>query len=397
MKFSVIIPLYNKAPYIRKALESVLAQTYTDYELIIVDDGSTDGSAEIAEAFLQDPASRLSPLTSSLTSDSVPASRLSPLAFSLRLLKQPNQGVSAARNAGVAQAQGEYLAFLDADDWWEPTYLERMAQLIEDYPDAGLYACNYYYHKDGVNIIKVDIPTGYFNYPKEYFKNFAMPVTSISVVIPRKVFSDIGGFPIGIKLGEDFLLWSKIALCYPVAFLNEPLAYYNNTLLPNYRATYHLHKPEEHMLFRLELAFGDVDEVKGMGNEVNVESLKFKGTESSEANILASNLSPLTSNLKSDWKSLLDMLRLLGLHSYWLSDEYHEIAQREIDKVDMSKQYDFLVKLYRTPRWVQRLKQRLLRIVAVPIFLLKRLKQKKKTEQTNIIINNKAYRKSMRL
>ena len=397
MKFSVIIPLYNKAPYIRKALESVLAQTYTDYELIIGDDGSTDGSAEIAEAFLQDPASRLSPLTSSLTSDSVPASRLSPLAFSLRLLKQPNQGVSAARNAGVAQAQGEYLAFLDADDWWEPTYLERMAQLIEDYPDAGLYACNYYYHKDGVNIIKVDIPTGYFNYPKEYFKNFAMPVTSISVVIPRKVFSDIGGFPIGIKLGEDFLLWSKIALCYPVAFLNEPLAYYNNTLLPNYRATYHLHKPEEHMLFRLELAFGDVDEVKGMGNEVNVESLKFKGTESSEANILASNLSPLTSNLKSDWKSLLDMLRLLGLHSYWLSDEYHEIAQREIDKVDMSKQYDFLVKLYRTPRWVQRLKQRLLRIVAVPIFLLKRLKQKKKTEQTNIIINNKAYRKSMRL
>ena len=397
MKFSVIIPLYNKAPYIRKALESVLAQTYTDYDLIIVDDGSTDGSAEIAEAFLQDPASRLSPLTSSLTSDSVPASRLSPLAFSLRLLKQPNQGVSAARNAGVAQAQGEYLAFLDADDWWEPTYLERMAQLIEDYPDAGLYACNYYYHKDGVNIIKVDIPTGYFNYPKEYFKNFAMPVTSISVVIPRKVFSDIGGFPIGIKLGEDFLLWSKIALCYPVAFLNEPLAYYNNTLLPNYRATYHLHKPEEHMLFRLELAFGDVDEVKGMGNEVNVESLKFKGTESSEANILASNLSPLTSNLKSDWKSLLDMLRLLGLHSYWLSDEYHEIAQREIDKVDMSKQYDFLVKLYRTPRWVQRLKQRLLRIVAVPIFLLKRLKQKKKTEQTNIIINNKAYRKSMRL
>ena len=276
MKFSVIIPLYNKAPYIRKALESVLAQTYTDYELIIVDDGSTDGSAEIAEAFLQDPASRLSPLTSSLTSDSVPASRLSPLAFSLRLLKQPNQGVSAARNAGVAQAQGEYLAFLDADDWWEPTYLERMAQLIEDYPDAGLYACNYYYHKDGVNIIKVDIPTGYFNYPKEYFKNFAMPVTSISVVIPRKVFSDIGGFPIGIKLGEDFLLWSKIALCYPVAFLNEPLAYYNNTLLPNYRATYHLHKPEEHMLFRLELAFGDVDEVKGMGNEVNVESLKVR-------------------------------------------------------------------------------------------------------------------------
>ena len=411
MRFSVIIPLYNKAPYIRKALGSVLAQTYTDYELIIVDDGSTDGSAEIAEAMLNE-AIRQQGYEAKGTEDEVKGYRLkvkgkensgaetngyklSPINY--KLIRQANSGVSAARNTGVAASTGDYVAFLDADDWWNPTYLERMAQLTNDYPDAGLYACNYYYHKDGVNIIKVDIPTGYFNYPKEYFKNFAMPVTSISVVIPRKVLSDIGGFPIGIKLGEDFLLWSKIALCYPVAFLNEPLAYYNNTLLPNYRATYHLHKPEEHMLFQLELAFGDVDEVKGMGNEVNVESLKVKGTESSEANIPASNLSPLTSNLKSDWKSLLDMLRLLGLHSYWLSDEYHEIAQREIDKVDMSKQYDFLVKLYRTPRWVQRLKQRLLRIVAVPIFLLKRLKQKKKTEQTNIIINNKAYRKSMRL
>ena len=389
MKFSVIIPLYNKAPYIRKALESVLAQTYTDYELIIVDDGSTDGSAEIAEAFLQDPASRLSPLTSSLTSDSVPASRLSPFAF--RLLKQKNAGVSAARNNGFSVSSAEYLAFLDADDWWEPTYLERMAQLIADYPDAGLYASNYYYHKDGINIIKVDIPTGYFNYPKEYYKNFAMPVTSISVVIPRIVYDLVGGFPLGIKLGEDFLLWAKIALQYKMAFLNEPLAYYNNTLPPNYRATTHLHKPKEHMLFRLELAFGD-EGMRRLG-----ERREAKGTESSEANISASNLSPLTSNLKSDWKSLLDMLRLLGLHSYWLSDEYHEIALREIDKVDMSKQYDFLVKLYRTPRWVQRLKQRLLRIVAVPIFLLKRLKQKKKTEQTNIIINNKDYRKSMGL
>lgn len=91
------------------------------------------------------------------------------------------------------------------------------------------------------------------------------------------------------------------------------------------------------------------------------------------------------------------MLRLFGLHSYWLSDEYHEIAQREIDKVDISQQYKFLVKLYCQPRWVQRLKQRLLHIAAGPIALLKRLKQKKKTSQKNIIINNKEYRKSMGL
>ena len=399
MKFSVIIPLYNKAPYIRKALESVLAQTYTDYELIIVDDGSTDGSFTIAKQFIDERLKikgsedevrgyRLKVKGEENSGAETNGYKLSPINY--KLIRQVNSGVSAARNAGVAQAHAEYIAFLDADDWWEPTYLERMAQLIEDYPEAGLYASNYYYHKDGVNIIKVDIPTGYFNYPKEYFKNFAMPIWTGATMIPRKVYDEMGGFPLGIKLGEDFLLWVKIALHYPVAFLNEPLAYYNNTLPPNYRATYHLHKPEEHMLFRLELAFGDEEKCK-------VGSVKCKGTESSEANIPASNLSPLTSNLKSDWKSLLDMLRLLGLHSYWLRDEYHEIAQKEIDKVDMSQQYDFLVKLYRMPRWVQRLKQQLLRIVAVPIFLLKRLKQKKKTAQTNIIINNKEYRKSMGL
>lgn len=395
MKFSVIIPLYNKAPYVRKALESVFAQTYNDYELIVVDDGSTDESACIVQQFIDErlevkgneevkgyrlevkgsengeadtPASHLSPLASKLTNDSAPAS-------CLRLLSQPNAGVSAARNNGVAATHGDYVAFLDADDWWEPTYLERMAQLIEDYPDAGLYACNYYYHKDGINIIKVDIPTGYFNYPKEYYKNFAMPVTSISVVIPRKVYDSVGGFPSGIKLGEDFLLWAKIAMQYRVAFLNEPLAYYNNTLPPNYRATYNLHAPEHHMLFRLE-------EVIGYRLEVMDR-------------LIASSLYRPTDE---DWNRLFDMLRLLGLHSYWLSNEYHDIAQQEIDKVDMSLQYEFLVKLYRKPRWEQRLKLRLLQIAAGPIALSKQLKQKNKTVQTNItIITNKEYRRSMGL
>ena len=366
MKFSVIIPLYNKAPYIRKALESVLAQTYADYELIIIDDGSTDGSAETAEAILQDPASRL--IASSPH----------------RLIRQANSGVSAARNNGVALSHGEYLAFLDADDWWEPTYLERMAQLITDYPEAGLYASNYYYHKDGQNIIKVDIPTGYFNYPKEYFKNFAMPVWTGATLIPRKVYDEMGGFPVGIKLGEDFLLWAKIALRYKVAFWNEPLAYYNNTLPPNYRATYNLHAPEHHMLFRMEEIIG--------------ESLKIKGEEISRADTNAYNLSPITYKpTNDDWRRLIDMLRLLGLHSYWLSDEYHELAQKEIDKVDLSQQYDFLVKLYRTPRWQQKCKQRILQMASGPIALLKRLKQGKKMTQTNIVITNKEYRKSMGL
>ena len=233
MKFSVIIPLYNKAPYVKKALESVLAQTYADYELIIIDDGSIDGSAEIAEAILQDPASRLSPLA-------------------FRLLKQQNAGVSAARNNGVAQASGDYIAFLDADDWWEPTYLEKMAQLIEDYPEAGLYACNYVYYKPGKTHVALNIPTGYINYPKSYYESGAMPVTSITAIMPRAVFDEMGGFPLGIKLGEDFLLWAKTAMHYPVAFCEEPLAYYNNDVPVNLRATRNLHHPNNHMLFRME-------------------------------------------------------------------------------------------------------------------------------------------------
>ena len=376
MKFSVIIPLYNKAPYVRKALESVFAQTYTDYELIVVDDGSTDGSFTIAKQFIDE---RLEVKGAENSKAEINAYNLSPINY--KLIRQANSGVSAARNNGVAASQGDYVAFLDADDWWEPIYIERMAQLINEYPGAGLYACNYYYHKDGINIIKVDIPTGYFNYPTEYFKNFAMPVWTGATMIPRKVYDEMGGFPLGIKLGEDFLLWAKIALQYKLAFLNEPLAYYNNTLPPNYRATYHLHKPEEHMLFRLELAFGD-EGMRRLG-----ERREAKGTEIREVNIPASNL-------KSDWKSLLDMLRLLGLHSYWLSDEYHEMAQREIDKVDMSQQYDFLLKLYRTPRWIQKMKQIIVRIIAPLKHKLKQLRSKK-SNNVNIIIDNKQYRESL--
>jgi glycosyltransferase involved in cell wall biosynthesis len=300
----------------------------------VVDDGSTDESASIVETMLCEvmrlQGYKATRQEDGKAEDALPNRLIAQLPY--RLLKQKNAGVSAARNYGFSVSIGDYIAFLDADDWWEPTYLEKMAQLIEDYPEAGLYACNYYYHKDGRNIIKVDIPTGYFNYPKEYFKNFAMPVTSISVVIPLKVYDTIGGFPLGIKLGEDFLLWVKIAMQYKVVFLNEPLAYYNNTLPPMHRATYKLHNPNEHMLFRLDQ----------LGNK----AIQLLNEEN------------------NDWRRLIDMLRIHGLYSYWLSDEYHEIAQKELDKVCWKDQHDFLVKMYDKPRWYLQMKQRLVRIAS---------------------------------
>lgn len=368
MKFSVIIPLYNKAPYIRKALESVLSQTYTDYELIIVDDDSTDGSAEIAEAILQEAIRQQGYEAKGMENSAADtlASCLSPLAFRLRLLKQPNQGVSAARNAGVAQAHAEYLAFLDADDWWEPTYLERMAQLIADYPDAGLYACNYVYYKPGKTHVALNIPTGYINYPKAYYESEAMPVWTGAAMMPRKVFEEMGGFSLGIKLGEDFLLWSKIALRYPVAFLNEPLAYYNNDVPATLRATRNLHAPEHHMLFRLELAFGNEEECKvesvkckGTKNEVKDDRLKVKGKKNGEAEIPASTLYTLhLTPTKDDWKSLLDKLRINGLLEYWISKEYHNQATEELQKVDWSQQPNSVKRIYKTPIWLLKLKRR---------------------------------------
>ena len=334
MKFSVIIPLYNKAPYVRKALESVCAQTCRDYELIVINDGSIDNSAVVADEYLK-------------ATDGI----------DYQIISQQNAGVSAARNNGVAQAHGDYIAFLDADDWWEPTYLERMAQLIADYPDAGLYACNYVYYKPGKTHVALNIPTGYINYPKAYYENNAMPVWTGAAIIPRKVYDEMGGFSLGIKLGEDFLLWSKIALQYPVAFLNEPLAWYNNDVPATLRATRNLHAPEHHMLFRLELAFCDEGE-----NEVKGDRLKAKGTKNSKVDTLASRLSPLAFRLNEDWQALLDKLRVNGLLEYWMSKEYHDQAAEELKKVDWSKQPASVTRMYRTPIWMLKLKRNVMRV-----------------------------------
>ncbi len=291
----------------RKALETVCAQTYRDYEIIVINDGSTDNSAIIAEEYLNGVEG-----------------------ISYKILSQQNAGVSAARNNGVAQASGDYIAFLDADDWWEPTYLERMAQLIEDYPEAGLYASNYIYYKPGKTRVAVNnIETGYFNYPKSYYEGDAMPIWTGATMIPRKVYDETGGFPLGIKLGEDFLLWSKIAMHYPVAFCEEPLAYYNNDVLVNLRATRNLHHPNNHMLFRMDS--------------------------------IASSLSPLASNLKSDWQALLDKLRVNGLLEYWMSKEYHDIAAQELAKVDWSKQPNSAKRIYKTPIWILKTKRQVMK------------------------------------
>ena len=277
MRFSVVIPLYNKAPYVRKALQSVFDQTFRDFELIVVDDGSKDDSLARAKESLEGSS------------------------IDHQLIHQDNAGVSTARNNGVAASHGDFICFLDADDWWEPTFLERMDWLIKEYPDAGIYGVNYYIISRGKQRVALHIPsTGYINYC-DCYRKLQMPLTSISVAIPVDVFRSMGGFKPHLKLGEDFDLWIRIALTKKVAYLDEPLAYYFQDSNPVWRGTGHLTAPEAHMLWNLDY------------------------------------LEP-EEQTNPDYKRLIDELRTYGLLSYYLSDKYRESAKSELAKIDWKKQ-----------------------------------------------------------
>lgn len=294
MRFSVVIPLFNKAPYIAKAIQSVLSQTFTDYELIIIDDGSKDDSFATALKAIEGKGN-------------------------CHIYRQQNGGVSVARNRGVDFSQGEYLCFLDADDWWDEHFLEEMSKLIEEFPDAGIYGTSYIIvnetkHKTRVSPIGVEqgFEKGYINYCQVYAKTLAMPLTSNSVAIPRKVFEEMHGFPKGIMLGEDFILWIHIALKYKVAFLNKPLAYYNQDVDLVNRAVGKMYEPQEHMLWNL------------------------------------TDLEPFEEDNK-DYKLLVDALRVNGLLKYYISPKYGDAAKKELDKVDWKLQRTKVLKQYRKP------------------------------------------------
>jgi len=204
---SIIIPLYNKKNYIGRTIQSVLDQTIRDFEIIVMDDGSLDGSCDVVKSF-QDNR--------------------------IQLFWQENQGVSAARNNGVKRASADFIAFLDADDEWLPTHLQTLLQLRNNYPDAGAFTTAYRILEAGGKIRSPNyqaIP----EYPFEglipnYFKSAAIgdsPMNSSSIGIPKNVFNEFGGFPEGAWWGEDTDLFGKIALKYPIAFSWEIGAVYH--------------------------------------------------------------------------------------------------------------------------------------------------------------------------
>jgi glycosyltransferase involved in cell wall biosynthesis len=193
---SVVIPLYNKGPYIARALKSVLAQTFQDFEVIVVDDGSTDGGAEVVRGF-DDPR--------------------------IRLIQQENLGVSAARNRGIAAARAELVAFLDADDEWLSGFLETIMRMRREFPEAGAYVTAFYTHgrkRSGLLDLKAVLPEPWEGLIPRYFLTvtYGGPISSSSVCIPRSIFDDIGMFIEGVWWGEDTEMWGRIALHYTIAF-----------------------------------------------------------------------------------------------------------------------------------------------------------------------------------
>ncbi len=204
--FSIIIPLYNKEHFIVKTLQSALNQTCKDFEIIIINDGSTDTSLEKIK---QISDSRISVFTIE------------------------NQGVSHARNFGIDKASTEYIAFLDADDLWLPNHLESLKQLIKTYPDCGLYANAYVKKMADMSLDSYyrNIPENWQGIVPDYFESSlssSIAWTS-AVVVPKKILNILKGFDENITLGagEDTDLWIRIALNYPVAFNNNVTAIYN--------------------------------------------------------------------------------------------------------------------------------------------------------------------------
>ncbi len=186
---SVVIPLYNKRPYIERCLQSVRNQTFTDYQIVVVNDGSTDGGEELVRPFLG-------------TGD--------------LLINQKNAGVSAARNRGAEEAQADLIALLDADDEWLPEHLQDTHQLAHLFPEAGLLGSGK--REIRGSLIRDIQLSGSSPRVVDYFAIAStFPVDSSSVVMRRHTFLALGGFRVGEALGEDIELWARIAMHHCVA------------------------------------------------------------------------------------------------------------------------------------------------------------------------------------
>ena len=221
---SVIIPTFDRWPKVRDAVASALRQTVAPLEVLVVDDGSTDGSADRLEAFTwsDDERRRLRVLRAPNRGASA-ANRGVSAALNRGVSAARNRGVSAARNRGIAESVGEWLAFLDSDDLWQPQKLERQLRALERAEtDYGICHCDEIWIRHGrrVNPRQRHAKRGGWIY------RHCLPLCAISpsaVMIQRRVFNAYGVFDEGLPACEDYDLWLRLTLHEPVLYVDEPL------------------------------------------------------------------------------------------------------------------------------------------------------------------------------
>lgn len=194
---SVVIPTYNYGHFVVGAVESVLAQTYPNVEIIIVDDGSRDDTK----------------------------ARLEPFMGRIRYIYQDNQGLSAARNTGIGAATGQWIAFLDSDDSWHPRKLELQMAYLDGHPEVGLLATQYFTNLSSgwPDIAEQELPVQQFSLDDIVIRSRFGPST---VIVSRKCVEEAGRFDVALRSVEDRDLWIRIASRYPVVKLELPLCWY---------------------------------------------------------------------------------------------------------------------------------------------------------------------------
>ena len=203
---SIVMPLYNKEREVTRSIKSVLAQSFTDFEVIVVNDGSTDESPKIVKT-IKDPR--------------------------FRIVDQPNAGVSAARNRGIAESKADLIAFLDADDEWEPDFLKTIIRLRDNFPSCDVFATNYSFHRANdyrrptiIRGLPVEFKEGILT---DYFRIASQsdpPLWTSAVAVTRKALQSVGGFPVGVMTGEDLITWARLAIRYDIAYSVNPQAFF---------------------------------------------------------------------------------------------------------------------------------------------------------------------------
>lgn len=194
MNISVIIPTFNRKETLKRAIQSVVMQSYTPYEIIVIDDGSDDGTKEWLK-------------------DNYP---------DVKYIYQMNSGVSSARNKGIKFARGDWIAFLDSDDEWLPSKLKDQANEIELNPAAKFLHTNEIWIRNGVRVNQMKKHKKYGGYIFEKCLDMCR-ISPSSVLIKKDIFEKIGMFDETLKVCEDYDLWLRFASKYPVHFLDQPL------------------------------------------------------------------------------------------------------------------------------------------------------------------------------